>query len=103
MRAASLRAEFVVTFEPVLLTFDSGLRLPDGVSDPGCLARQLRLRLAFTRYCIANIVWCMGYASGGRGGLYIAQQRCNSIALLWAVQVGGGNTRKIDSCIKASK
>jgi len=48
-------------------------------------------------------VWCMAYARGGSGGSYIAQWSCNSIALLWGMQVGEGNTRMIDSCIKASK
>ena len=34
---------------------------------------------------------CMVYAihKGGRGGSYFAQQSCDSIAMVWALQVGG--------------
>jgi len=31
------------------------------------------------------------------GGSNIAQSYCNSIAIVWAVQLGGGNTRMVDS------
>jgi len=37
------------------------------------------------------------------GASYIAQSTCNSIAIVREVQVGEGNARMIDSCIKASK
>jgi len=47
---------------------------------------------------------CGGGGGGGGGvgggGAYIAQYPCNSIAIVWAKQAGGGNERMIDSCIK---
>jgi len=32
------------------------------------------------------------------GGVYIAQESCNSIATVWAMQAGRTNERTIDSC-----
>jgi len=54
---------------------------------------------------ITNSVWCMAYkgGGGGGGGGYIAQKACNSIALGYALQERGGNTRMIDSHIEALK
>jgi len=47
-------------------------------------------------------VW---HTTGGvRGASYIAQQTCNGIiAIVWAMPVGGADTRMNDSCTKASK
>ena len=47
---------------------------------------------------IANIVWCMAYIRGSGWGLYVAQQPCNSIATVWAMQAGRKNERTIDLC-----
>jgi len=52
---------------------------------------------------LSDIVWCLVYTRGVEEGSYIAQSSCNTIARLWAMQVGQGNTRVTDSCIKASK
>jgi len=54
--------------------------------------------VAFTRYVIANIVLCMACKREVEGGSYIARWSCNSIATVWAVQVGGRNGSTIDSC-----
>jgi len=45
----------------------------------------------------------MAYKRGVRGASYIAQQTCNSIAIVRALQVGGGNKWMIDSYTKALK
>jgi len=47
---------------------------------------------------IANIVWCMAYNREVEGGSCIAHRSCNSIATVWAMQVGGRNASTIDSC-----
>jgi len=52
---------------------------------------------------IINIVWRMAYKEGVGGGYYIPQQSRNRIVIVWAMQVGEGNQRMIDSCIRASK
>jgi len=52
---------------------------------------------------ITNIVWWMAFQREVGGWSYIAQQSCNSIAIVYAMQVGGGNKRRIDSCRNASK
>ena len=52
---------------------------------------------------MTNMVWCMTYKRGGRGASYSAQWTCNLIAIVRAMQVGGGNKRIIDSFTKASK
>jgi len=39
----------------------------------------------------------------GGGGSCIAQSPCNSIAIVWTMQVGGGQKRMNRSCIKALK
>jgi len=52
---------------------------------------------------ITNIVWCMAYKRRVGGRSYIAQQSCNRIAIVWAMQVGGGGEGMIDSCTEASK
>jgi len=44
-----------------------------------------------------------GIQKRARGGVVIAQQSCNSIATVWAVQVGGRKERTIDSRINDSK
>jgi len=79
-----------------------------------------RVNPGLTRHDIANTnsVWCMAYTilplpilygvwvnprGRGGGGSYSAQKPCNSIAIAWAMQVVGGNTRRMDSCTKASK
>jgi len=41
---------------------------------------------------IANIVLCMAHKGGVRGASCIAQKSCNSIVIVWAVQVCGGVT-----------
>ena len=38
---------------------------------------------------ITNIVWCMAKTRGVGGGAYIAQWPCTSIAIGYALQVGG--------------
>jgi len=54
---------------------------------------------------VTNIVWCIAYKPEvGRGTVHcpiIVQY--NSIAPGWAMQVGGGNKRMVDSCTTASK
>jgi len=40
----------------------------------------------------------MAYQREVEGGLYIAQQLCNSIATVWAMQVRRKKERTIDSC-----
>jgi len=53
---------------------------------------------------ITNIVWCVAYKRGsGRVGGRILRKSCNSIAIVWAMQVGGGNIMVIDSCTIALK
>jgi len=47
---------------------------------------------------ITNGVWCMAYKRRVGRALHIAQWRFNSIALVRAMQVGGGNKRMIDAC-----
>jgi len=47
---------------------------------------------------ITNIVWRMAYTGRVGGGSYIAQQSRNSIAVVWARLMGGGNEGMIDSC-----
>jgi len=46
-----------------------------------------------------------GIQKGGRGGegSYVAQKSCNSNAVVWAMQMGGGVQGRIVSCTKASK
>jgi len=52
---------------------------------------------------ITDIVWCIAYKREvGRGVLY-SPVIVNSIAPGWAMQVGGGNERMVDSCTIASK
>ena len=53
-------------------------------------------RLAFTRYC--RYQYCMVAHTEKVGGRsYIAQKSRNSIAVVWVLQMGGGNTGVIDS------
>jgi len=52
---------------------------------------------------ITNTVWCMANKRRVVGGSYIAQQARNSIAIVRAMQVVGGNTRVTGSCTTASK
>jgi len=52
---------------------------------------------------IINIVWCVRYKRRVRARSCIAQQSCNSMAIVWAMQVGWGNERMIDSRTKAVK
>jgi len=40
---------------------------------------------------ITNIVWCMAYKRVGRGASCIAQESCNSSAIVWAGNAGGGD------------
>jgi len=40
---------------------------------------------------------------GGGGGSYIAQKTRNSIAVVWVLQMGGGNEGMIDSCTHKNK
>jgi len=54
---------------------------------------------AWPLHCMVYLWHC----TGGRGASYIAQQTCNGIATLRAIQVGGGTKRIIDSCTKASQ
>jgi len=45
-----------------------------------------------------------GERGGGGGGVsYIAQSSCNSIAKVWAMQMGRGKIRMIRSCTNALK
>ena len=37
----------------------------------------------------ANIVWCIAYTRGVGRGSYIAHSSCNSIAVVWAMQMEG--------------
>ena len=39
---------------------------------------------------ITNIVWCLACKRDVEGGSYLAQKSCNTIATVWALQVGGG-------------
>jgi len=59
--------------------------------------------LAFARNCFYQ--YCMVYnmQKGGRGGSYLAQKSCNTIATVWALQVGGGNEMIIVSFTNALK
>jgi len=52
---------------------------------------------------IANIVGCIAYTRWVGGGAYIAKWACNSIAIGYGLQVGGGNKRMTDSYNKALK
>jgi len=52
---------------------------------------------------ITNIVWFAAYKRGVGKRAYIAQWSCNSIAIGWALQVGWGDTRMVDSHNKALK
>jgi len=38
---------------------------------------------------ITSIAWCMAYKREVEGGSYLAQKSCNTIATVWASQVGG--------------
>jgi len=50
------------------------------------------------------IVYGVWRSKGGLGGgSYVAQSSCNSIAMVWAKQIGRGKTRMIRSCMKALK
>jgi len=50
------------------------------------------------------ILYGVWHTKGGSvGGAYIAQWACNSIAIVRAMQVEGGNKRMIDSCTNGSK
>ena len=46
---------------------------------------------------ITNIVWCMAYKGRVAGRSYIAQKSRNSIAVVWVMQMGGGNKGILDS------
>jgi len=50
----------------------------------------------------ACIVWCMAYKRGVGEASSSRKKTCNSIAIVRAVQAGGGNQRVIDSCTIAS-
>ena len=50
---------------------------------------------------ITNIVWCMAHKRGVGGRSCVSQSDCSSIAIVWALLVGGGNTRMLDSYTKA--
>ena len=52
---------------------------------------------------ITNIVLCMAYTGGGGGGRRTLRNRRAIVAIVRAMQVGGDNRRRIDSCTKASK
>jgi len=59
--------------------------------------------LAFTRDC--DDQYCMVYSirtGGSEGESYTVQSSCNSTAPGWAMQVGGGGERMVDSCTTAS-
>ena len=58
----------------------------------GCLDKKYRGG-GLHDIAIANIVWCMAYTRGVGGASYIAQWTCNSIAIVRAMQVGGGYER----------
>jgi len=45
----------------------------------------------------------MAYTREVDGGSYTAQKSCNSIATVWAMQVGGRNERRFESCANDSK
>ena len=49
---------------------------------------------------LCTILYGAWHENGGSEGGQILR---NSIATVWAMQVGGGNRRMIDSCTKASK
>jgi len=40
----------------------------------------------------------MSYKEKVGGGVYIAQTKRNSIAVVWVIQMGGGGEGMIDSC-----
>ena len=52
---------------------------------------------------ITTIVWCMAYKRRVERGSFTARQLCNSIATGWAIQMGGRNKRRFDSCTNDSK
>ena len=55
--------------------------------------------LACTRYC--HYQYCIVYSIHKEGSgrvSYLAQQPCNSIATVWAMQAGRKNEGMIDSC-----
>ena len=47
-------------------------------------------RTASRDIAIANGVWCMAYQMSGGGEGHVLRKSCNSIAIVWAMQVGGG-------------
>ena len=53
---------------------------------------------------LVPILYGVWHTNGrSEGGSYTAQSSCNSIAPGWAMQVGAGNERRVDSCTQASK
>ena len=60
--------------------------------------------MACTRFCRSRCCTVYGIQKGGQGGDRILRKtRAVVSALVLAMQVGGGNKRKIDSWTKASK
>jgi len=47
---------------------------------------------------IANLVWCMTSTGRVEGRSYIAQKSRIRIAVVWVMQMGGGNKAIVDSC-----
>jgi len=66
------------------------------------VAFLLCCELAFTRYCHYEYCMVYGITKEDRGS-YIGQKSRNSIAVVWAMQIGGGNKGVIDSCTHTNK
>ena len=91
------------------------MRVPYNIGDGNIVSRSIRstpqrapMRPIRNPYAIwplhdiaiTNIVQCIAYTGGVGGASYLAQQTCNSIAIVRAMQVGGGKKRRIVSHIK---
>jgi len=62
-------------------------------------------RLSLYTILSLPILYGVWHNQGGSGGgmSYIAQKSHNSIAIVWVMQMGGGNKGMIDSCIHKNK
>ena len=63
-----------------------------------------QLLLGLYTLLLLPILYSVLHTTGGlEGGSYIAQQPCNSIATVWAMQSGRKNEMTIDSCTNDEK
>jgi len=69
-----------------------------------CIGQWHRKQVGLYTILPIPILYSVWHTKGGSGGgSYLAQQSCNSTAIVWALQVGGGNKTMTDSCTKALK